>query len=448
MRTIVGVVVCILPLTRLKYLDQWLDNLSPAFLMPLLANGPGQVLQPLLGCLYSLIKPQPSANGQEAFRILGKLGGMNREFQHVVGAGKQPRYRNHLDSAVVVKLNWSPGSSSPSDGASGTGAGANGGAGAGAGDSQAPGSFEKRVEKFMQWAGAKRVRLGPGGSPSTSSDAGAASGTSGSHGTCLHVCSSGVLLLWEVGMDRRGVAVGVVIALRLRCPRFADGTLDLLSLDSVLTSINDILSTFFAAEKNISKDISTTLLVQPLIKTRTGVGSPGQKGSALEDLVSAVMVLVWVVGAVVDRAIACRRVCACCRVGMRVRPRFSRCPRPRGLLSQGGASAAIAPPSAGHDASSTVSGSESGADDSDVEEATATAALTSLYSPIHAKKVAWRALRDIIVETGVFDTSRQPTTADQDPSPGAYPPPTTSVPAPACNVPVPRAHPARAPLAA
>jgi hypothetical protein len=53
-----------------------------------------------------------------------------------------------------------------------------------------------------------------------------------------------------------------------------------------------------------------------------------------------------------------------------------------------------------------------------VEEATATASLTSLYSPVHAKKVAWRALRDIILETHVFDTSRQPASAEQDPSPG------------------------------
>jgi hypothetical protein len=187
----VGVALLCLPLTSLKYLDQWLDNLSPAFLMPLLANGPGQVLQPLLGCLYSLIKPQPFANGQEAFRILGKLGGMNREFQHVVSAGKQPRYRNHLDSAVVVKLSWSPESSSGTDGASGTGAGTGAGVGAGAGDSQAPGSFEKRVEKFMQWAGAKRVRLGAGGSPSSSSETGTTTST-GSQGT---IVLSGLILM-------------------------------------------------------------------------------------------------------------------------------------------------------------------------------------------------------------------------------------------------------------
>jgi hypothetical protein len=185
-----------------------------------------------------------------------------------------------------------------------------------------------------------------------------------------------------------------------------------------LTAINDILSTFFAAEKNISKDISTTLLVQPLIKTRTGAGGPGQKGSAMEDLVRGVALAV------------CVRMDLQTPLAMHTHlPCALSLERPcRGLHSmwasfvspcaQGGVSAAIAPPSGGLDASSTAGGNESGADDSDVEEATATAALTSLYSPIHAKKVAWRALRDIILETGVFDTSRQPTSADLDPSPG------------------------------
>jgi hypothetical protein len=143
---------------RLKYLDQWLDNLSPAFLMPLLAHGPGQVLQPLLGCLYALIKPQPYMNGQDAFRILGKLGGMNREFQQTVGASKLPRYRNHLDSAVVVRLDWAPSSAAAlTNGPAGAGQGAGVGAAGGSG-AQVPGSFERRVDDFMRWAGAKRVR--------------------------------------------------------------------------------------------------------------------------------------------------------------------------------------------------------------------------------------------------------------------------------------------------
>ncbi len=60
-------------------------------------------------------------------------------------------------------------------------------------------------------------------------------------------------------------------------PAAPDGSLDLFPLDSALTAINDILSTFFASEKGISKDISTTLLVQPLVKTRTGAGNPGVK---------------------------------------------------------------------------------------------------------------------------------------------------------------------------
>ena len=53
-------------------------------------------------------------------------------------------------------------------------------------------------------------------------------------------------------------------------------------------------------------------------------------------------------------------------------------------------------------------GNDSGPDDSDVEEATSTAALPSLFSRVHVKKLAWRTLRDVIVETNVFDTTVQP----------------------------------------
>ncbi len=67
-------------LTRLKCLEQWVDNLSPAFLQPLLLSKPVQVMQPLMSALYAMVKPQPSANGPDAFRILGKLGGWNRDF--------------------------------------------------------------------------------------------------------------------------------------------------------------------------------------------------------------------------------------------------------------------------------------------------------------------------------------------------------------------------------
>jgi hypothetical protein len=66
---------------------------------------------------------------------------------------------------------------------------------------------------------------------------------------------------------------------------------------------------------------------------------------------------------------------------------------------------------------------DSGADDSDVEEAEESSNLTSLFTRVHLKKVAWRTVRDVIIDTHVFDVVRNPSLADQDSTSGTTTPP-------------------------
>ncbi len=168
--------------------------------------------------------------------------------------------------------------------------------------------------------------------------------------------------------------------------------------------MGDILSTFFCAEKGAPKDVSSALLIQPLSRN----SSSSAKLTKPEDPVRCL-----------------------CAGGGAGEGGGGACPARLVLVRGGGGRwlgrvgvrEGMTPPWSSLPPCAVQSGAdaESGADDSDVEEATRTAGLTSLYSPVHAKKVAWRVLRDIITELRVFDPAVQPNSAAQDPSTGARP---------------------------
>ena len=143
------------PRRSLKYLEQWIDNLNPGFLMPLLSANAASVLQPLMSSLYAMVKPQPSANGQEAFRILGKFGAANRDFLSLMRHNNDLKYRHHLDSSVVVQLDWSD----PVAAAAAVAAAAPAVATPGGGESTGNAALDAKVQAFMKWAASKRRRV-------------------------------------------------------------------------------------------------------------------------------------------------------------------------------------------------------------------------------------------------------------------------------------------------
>jgi hypothetical protein len=86
-----------------KTLEFWIDNLNPSYLMPLLEGGPQPMLRPIMTALCDMMKPPPAANGQDAMRVLGKLGGSNRTFMEM---RPELRHRASLDAAVVLRVEW------------------------------------------------------------------------------------------------------------------------------------------------------------------------------------------------------------------------------------------------------------------------------------------------------------------------------------------------------
>ena len=64
--------------TGLKTLELWVDHLNPEFLWPIISSP--DVHRPLLAALTALMQPPPAQYGQDAVKVLGKLGGRNRRF--------------------------------------------------------------------------------------------------------------------------------------------------------------------------------------------------------------------------------------------------------------------------------------------------------------------------------------------------------------------------------
>ena len=60
----------------LRTLEFWIDNLQPDFLEPLMS----QVQPELMIAIWKHLRPSPYMYGPVALRILGKLGGRNRNF--------------------------------------------------------------------------------------------------------------------------------------------------------------------------------------------------------------------------------------------------------------------------------------------------------------------------------------------------------------------------------
>jgi hypothetical protein len=218
----------------LKYVDQWLDNLHASFLLPLMTAGPNPVLQPLLAALYSLVKPLPFTNGQEAFRVLGKLGGLAREFQQTSTCARPLRHRSHLDAAVVLRLDWSPAQvigsaggaatelAGATDGAVGDSGGdvdmdGSGSGSGGGGEALGAGAaaFDRRLQDFMQWAAAKRARVGgeaPASSPKAPAPASPGANSVPTSGACVCRVRGG----W--GMRGKAYRMCVTVTAFMRMP--------------------------------------------------------------------------------------------------------------------------------------------------------------------------------------------------------------------------------------
>jgi hypothetical protein len=75
----------LLPLPGLRTLEFWIDNLNMNYLYPIIESA--QVLNELMVSLKGLLQPNPIQHGEVAVRILGKLGGRNRQVTIVVVVG-------------------------------------------------------------------------------------------------------------------------------------------------------------------------------------------------------------------------------------------------------------------------------------------------------------------------------------------------------------------------
>ena len=81
----------------LRTLEFWIDHLHPEFVQPLMAP----LMRELMIALCKQLKPAPHPFGPTALRILGKLGGRNRQFLH----HREPLgYKGSANTALAVQL--------------------------------------------------------------------------------------------------------------------------------------------------------------------------------------------------------------------------------------------------------------------------------------------------------------------------------------------------------
>ncbi|KDO32636.1 hypothetical protein SPRG_19413 [Saprolegnia parasitica CBS 223.65] len=86
----------------LRTLEYWVDNLNPDFLYPIMTSQ-DRLLTEIIEALNSHLHPPPYPYGELAMRILGKIGGRNRQFTNDVLLVEHRR--SNLDG-LVLSMRW------------------------------------------------------------------------------------------------------------------------------------------------------------------------------------------------------------------------------------------------------------------------------------------------------------------------------------------------------
>lgn len=88
---------------RLRTLEFWIDNLNPLFLYPEISKEK-DLFSSLMVALSRHLRPAPYPYGLLTLRLLGKLGGKNREFLRE--PMNLPAGPEMIDGSCSVKCRW------------------------------------------------------------------------------------------------------------------------------------------------------------------------------------------------------------------------------------------------------------------------------------------------------------------------------------------------------